>query len=143
MKIQSIVEHQQGFKSKIVGEDIYILKQADNKRIKWESYTLVSQEPSPFDRWYLVDFGTFEQLGLYYFVKANSMPPESELFEPLCREVEVVSEGDNIVSTNTSKLLTYREGNMLYGVEEFEGGEKYIMIGRPGKMDGNIFTPGL
>ena len=112
----------------VVGIDHYSMRSFNGQRVTWDSYTLTSASPAPFDRWWLVNTpGTGAQI----FTATNGIPAAARFRPDLSGLVMIRSEGNADLSSETGALAVYEEAGFLYAEEVFSDAERIMFKGKP------------
>ena len=113
--------------SRVVGIDRYVLTAFDGRTLSWTSYTLVSDQPGAFARWWIADVPGH---GVHYFIAAEGVP-QGAVFDPTQSGlVRLASEGDAALSAATGALAVYHMPDGTFYCEEvFDGAERLVFIG--------------
>ena len=117
--------------STVIGIDHYTMKGFNGQSQAWDSYTLTSTSPKPYDRWWVVNVAG---RGAYAYTAVAAIPDEGVRFlSHLSGLVALSSEGNADLSSEKGALATYEaaDGETLYAEEVFDGAPRLQFVGRP------------
>ncbi|MFE4665012.1 hypothetical protein ACFRI7_20665 [Streptomyces sp. NPDC056716] len=115
--------------STVVGIDHYVMRCFDGRVLEWDSYTLVSDSPPPFDRWWIANT---PGLGSYLFTATADVPAAARYRKELSGLVLLDSEGDASLSGAYGALATYSDGpDVLFAEEVSNDTGRLVFVGRP------------
>lgn len=126
----------------VAGVDRYHERTAAGRENTWISYTLTSDAPKPWDRFYLVDGQADKETGevyvrrsIYLIDESKDLPVGYQLDRDLSGRVLLTSEGDAALSSGAEAslqnsvangaLFTYRnQQGDIWAEEVFDGSER-------------------
>ncbi|MFJ5828301.1 hypothetical protein [Streptomyces sp. NPDC093089] len=115
--------------STAVGVDRYLMRSFDGREVRWDSYTLASDSPAPYDRWWLVNT---PGRGAHVFTAADEVPADAGFRKELSGLVALNSEGDAALSGDVGALAMYADASdVLYAEEVFGDADRLVFVGRP------------
>lgn len=115
--------------STVIGIDHYVMQAFDGRQVQWDSYTLTSNSPAPFQRWWLVNN---PGQGPRTVIRATHVPGEAQFRKELSGLVALNSEGNADLSADTGALAVYAdESGVLYSEEVFAGAERLVFVSQP------------
>ncbi|HEX3732522.1 MAG TPA: hypothetical protein VHU91_06340 [Mycobacteriales bacterium] len=115
--------------STVIGIDHYTMQSFDDKRVEWDSYTLTSDSPEPYQRWWLVNTPGY---GASIVTAAAAVPRTAVFRNDMSGLVTLNSEGNADLSAEVGALAMYLDQSGAYYAEEvFQGAERLVFVGRP------------
>ncbi|MGH7867473.1 MAG: hypothetical protein ACREP9_07525 [Candidatus Dormibacteraceae bacterium] len=115
--------------STVIGIDHYTMQPFDGKRVQWDSYTLTSDSPEPYQRWWLVNTPNY---GASVVTAATAVPETAVFRSDMSGLVMLNSEGNADLSAEVGALAMYLdESGAYYAKEVFHGAERLIFVCRP------------
>jgi hypothetical protein len=116
-------------RSTVIGIDHYVMQSFDGQQVRWDSHTLTSDSPAPFNRWWLVNTPGH---GPQVVTAAPDVPGGAEFRKELSGLVTLNSEGNADLSAEVGALAMYAdESGLLYAEEVFDGAERMVYVNKP------------
>jgi hypothetical protein len=115
--------------STVIGIDHYVMQAFGGQQVQWDSYTLTSDSPPLFQRWWLVNTPGH---GPQVVTRASDVPEGAEFRRELSGLVTLNSEGNADLSAEVGALAMYLDkSGLLYAEEVFDGAERLIFVSKP------------
>lgn len=114
------VQFTRGPQSRVIGIDAYECKTFSGEIRRWTSYTLQSDDPAPFNRWYVTNPGE----ELFCWVSVDAFTPKGRPVLSLSGLCALTSQGDASLSTSSSAVLVFEDGDgqAYTAIETFDDG---------------------
>jgi hypothetical protein len=115
--------------STVIGIDHYVMQSFGGQQVQWDSYTLTSDSPPPFQRWWLVNTPGH---GPQVVTETTDVPEGAKFRKELSGLVTLTSEGNADLSADIGALVMYsNESGLLYAEEVFDGAERLVFASKP------------
>lgn len=116
----------------VVGVDAYRFTGCDGRKRKWQSYTLTSERPAPYDRFWIANV---PGQGAFLFTAAGKtplLPPDAEFKPELSGLAQLKSTGDAALSSAFSSLAVWQTSRgIIHSTEVFSEGKPLHFVGTP------------
>lgn len=115
--------------STVIGIDHYVMQSFGGQQVQWDSYTLTSDSPPPFQRWWLVNTPGH---GPQAVTETTDVPEKAKFRKELSGLVTLNSEGNADLSADIGALAMYSdESGLLYAEEVFDSAERLVFASKP------------